>query len=360
VSNPDDIAESGSATDRGPGAPARRLPKILAAGGLAITLMIAGYAAWRGTDSGEPAPVEPEPVAVDMSPPPEDWWTRPLELPGGYVLAGADVPRYFDATTGDRQSKALILNRATGRYIALTDYDAVLAAPRGDLAAVSNSDRPREIGVLDVPTGRVRWVRLPARPMAPPSWSPDGTRLLLTLRDKERGEEHLGVLDARAARLRTFLVGGPTAPESFSCTDSCVFTWMPDGTEVAYPQTDHFAQLSEARRHPRRGLQLFSADTGAPTRLLPVRGDVTGAYAWSPDGRHVVVQGQETPQLVKVATGEVIQDLAVADVYWAGNDRLVRLQGRKAIVSDLSGRIIERHPFPAELHDRYVVALGKP
>jgi hypothetical protein len=80
-------------------------------------------------------------------------------------------------------------------------------------------------------------------------------------------------------------------PVQFQCTDYCQFTWMPDGKEVALQQTDPVAPRSEAEPHPRKGLPLFSVEDGRPTRLLPVKGDVDGPDAWSPDGWYVVVRG---------------------------------------------------------------------
>lgn len=316
------------------------------AGVLVVTLAIGGYLLLRERDTHRPpsAAPTPPPVVVDLSPPPDDWHTRPLELPGGYLLTGA-------TTTGDERGTAVVLDRSTGRYVGFSQYDAVWPAPQGRVAAVfDRAGHRRQTGLLNLATGKVRWIETGPR-YADPAWSPEGTRLLLTI--SPVGETtRIGILDATTGEFRKYPVD-----ESYLCTDHCRFTWMPDGTEVAYQQTDPSLPRSESARHPRRGLQLFSAETGRPTRLLPIRGDVAGPYAWSPDGRHVVIQGPESPELVDATSGEVIRRLPSADLYWAGSDRLVLLEGQRARVVDLTGQTVARQPLPKELRLGYVLSI---
>ncbi|MFG1880851.1 hypothetical protein [Micromonospora sp. NPDC049102] len=124
------------------------------------------------------------------------------------------------------------------------------------------------------------------------------------------------VVVERDGRRRTHRV----SRQRYFCTDQCSFVWTRDGREVALPQTAQGKPRSESIRHPRSGVQLSSADDGRPTRFEPLLGDPAGPWAWSPDGRLVVVQGQQEPLLVEAATGRVVNPLPVADVVWAGDD----------------------------------------
>ena len=60
---------------------------------------------------------------------------------------------------------------------------------------------------------------------------------------------------------------------------------------MAWPLTDEAVTGTELEAHARKGIQMFSPDDGRPTRMLPVRGEASGPFAWSPDGRLVVVTG---------------------------------------------------------------------
>ncbi|GAB3148674.1 hypothetical protein GCM10027290_33740 [Micromonospora sonneratiae] len=278
--------------------------------------------------------------APERTPPGPGWKDAPLELPGGWIVTGA--------TSSDEDSEpvGLVFDRSRGRYLQVDEYDMVWAAPRGNLAAVWDGDRAREIGLLDLGTRAVKWVSTGIR-FGDVQWSPDGSRVLLTLFDKDTGRFSFGILSADGM-FRDYEVDR----QRYLCTDYCAFTWLPDGQEVALPQTDLGAPRSEAEPHLRRGLQLFSADGGQPTRLIPVRGDVAGPAAWSPDGRTVVISGQKRlPLLVEVADGRIVRDLPTADVVWVSDDRLCYLDGPRsnAILIDRNGRELDRQPLPKEL-----------
>ncbi|MBE1486091.1 TolB-like translocation protein [Plantactinospora soyae] len=298
-------------------------------------------AASATTGTAGPAPTAaPEPTIW------RDWESSPVKVPGGWIVTGA-------TTTGTPVSN-WAYDRTRGRYVDTSqDYSSVWTAPQGRLAAVRKTSRPGETGLLDIPTGKVRWIRTTSEILTP-QWSPDGTRLLMTLMEGGTGDFSFGVLTVANSSFRRHAV----RPDRFECTDLCRFTWVPSGKEVALPMTDPAAPRSESAPHLRRGLQLFSAADGTPTRLLPVRGNVSGPSAWSPDGRLMVVAGQETTQLVSVDKGTVMHEMPSADVTWIDEKRLLYLDRKlnpgssidvAAVLVDLKGTEIARTVLPAEL-----------
>ncbi|MGY0006850.1 hypothetical protein [Micromonospora sp. I033] len=147
----------------------------------------------------------------------------------------------------------------------------------------------------------------------------------------------------------------------WSCTDFCDFTWMRGGREVGLTLTARDAPESEPRDLA-KGVQLFSADDGRPTRLVTVPGAPAGPDAWSPDGKLVVVQGQREPLLVETATGRVVNPLPTADVVWVTDDRLLyrRPNGsRDFVLADPAGRELVRQPLPKQLVDLEVTVAPR-
>jgi hypothetical protein len=284
-----------------------------------------------------PPPATPAPSPTLLPTPGPGWATTPLVLPGGWVVTRAQG--------SGGSGTGFLLDRGRGRYFATDRYDGIFPAPSGSLVAVRDDDRPREIGLFDLTSGKTRWYEV-GRALSTPRWSPDGRRLLFTTHRLDHegfivmavdGTTHTHRVDRRA----------------YFCTDLCDFTWMRDAREVALPQTgggDH----DEAVRDRRRGVQLFSADDGRPTRLLPVPGDPAGPSAWSPDGTLVAVLGQQEPLLVETATGRVVNRLPTADVVWVSDDRLLYRRpygSRDFVLADPSGRELVRQPLPKQLVD---------
>lgn len=156
---------------------------------------------------------------------------------------------------------------------------------------------------------------------------------------------------------RTFRVD----EKGYFCTDYCDFTWSRDGTEVVLPQTGGSGH-DESVRDLRRGVQLFSVDDGRPTRFVPVPGDPAGPWAWSPDGKLVVVQGQHDPLLVETDTGRVVRTLPSAEVVWISADRLLYRRpygARDVVLADLTGRELVRQPLPKELVEREITVAPR-
>lgn len=256
-----------------------------------------------------------------------NWADAPVELADGWVVTGAISQSWSAPATGPDPS--IVLDRSAGRYREIPLPAAAYPAPTGAMLAISDDDRPFEIGLLEAGTdAQVRWVHT-GQHILTPQWSPDGRRLLLTVADKESAETRLTIVDADSGTVASWPVDTDRA---FYCTDYCEFTWSPDGREVALSQTDPVGQRSESIRHPRRGIQFFSARDGSATRFVPVRGDVAGPWSWSPDGSQVVVQGQQSAQLVDVATGEVRSELPTSRVYWTSGDRLLYMDSAAGMV----------------------------
>ncbi|NJP30552.1 TolB family protein [Micromonospora thermarum] len=328
----------------------RRRRQLAATGGaLAALVALAVPFVWlRPSDPGPgpaawgPPSAPAESTGSVVPAPTGDWTASPLTLPGDWLLVGTTST---GESTGDPVERGYALDRTGGRYIGSDRYDEVWAAPRGGVAAVVDHDRRTELGLLDLASGEVRWVRTGGRIMTP-HWSPDGRRLALTLMDKDSGDLSLGVLGATGG-WRTF----PVDDQEYLCTDQCFFTWTRDGREVALQQTDPTAPRSESEPHARRGVQFFSPENGRPTRLVPVKGDPAGPWSWSPNGRQVVVKGRQGPQIVEVTTGRVIGPAPDADVAWGADDRLLYRDRRtgEMVLADLDGRELARQALPEAL-----------
>lgn len=264
------------------------------------------------------------------------WADEPLVLPGDWVVTRAQV-------TGGSGS-GFLLDRGRGRYFATDRYDGIFPAPTGSLVAVRNDDRPREIGLFDLASGKTRWYEV-GRALSAPRWSPDGRRLLFTTHQLDHfGFVVLGTDGTKRSH--------PVDTRAFPCSDYCFFVWSRDGRDAVLQQTDPSRPRSEAVRHPRRGVQFFSADTGRPTRFEPLPGDPAGPWSWSPDGKLAVVQGQREPLLVETATGRVVNPLPSADVVWVSDDRLLYRRPHGTgdfVLADTTGRELVRQPLPRQL-----------
>jgi hypothetical protein len=323
--------------------------------GLAVLAAIAVPAlALRG--GGPTEPVRPGPVttAPDRTAPstPEARRTT-ADLFGGWTVLSA----------GRQGGSFQVWNRDRRAYQSIDAGYRVFVAPAGPYV-LSTSDDPHSATILDLRGREPRTFTLPDAYILDPQWSPDGTRLLLTTMPKATGELMFKIIDAGGGRVETFPIG---ANQSRRCTDWCQFTWSRDGLEVILPITDPAAPRSEAEPHLRWGLQLFSATDGRPTRSLPVKGEPWGPFAWSPNGRYVVVRGQMTggnglrrheTQLVEVATGTVVRAFPFEYPYWVTNDRILAGGSGPVLLVDPTGAEIDGYDLPAALVGGQFTELG--
>lgn len=107
-------------------------------------------------------------------------------------------------------------------------------------------------------------------------------------------------------------------------------------------------------------MQLFSPDDGRPTRFLPIKGDPTGPWSWSPDGQRVVVKGPQGPEIVEVATGRVLGPTASAEAAW-GPDNQLLYQDRgtgEMVLIDLDGRELVRQALPGKVGQGLIVLVA--
>ena len=228
-----------------------------------------------------------------------------------------------DSPTG---GSSMVYDRERQRYRRIP-YPAV-PSPTGSEAAVLDEASAR-IGVMDVASGAVRWLSLGKPRLGVPQWSPDGTKLLVTLGDKAKGGFDFTLIDPRSLTVRTNWVSS----EQYDLNRP-LFTWH-DNTHVV-ASVARRTGAGEAGPDLADHLQEFGLD-GKPTRTLPVAGYVDAATNWSPDGRYVFAyQGYTldgTPgrqyQLIDTTSGRVVAVLkgstpGTAPVaWWVGSGQLI-------------------------------------
>ncbi|WP_422772510.1 hypothetical protein ACN28C_05665 [Plantactinospora sp. WMMC1484] len=367
----------------------RRQAVAAAAAAVAVGAIAAPYVWLRPGPEPPPLPIGAVPTAT-ASPAPspnrsDGWRDGPVALPGGALV--------LSVASSVRNEPTWVYDPTRRHFVSIpAEYTGVRAAPHGMVAAVRHSGRPAEVGLYQIRTGDVRWFPTGNKVLAT-EWSSDGGRLLITLLDERTGAYSIGLLTATEGPLQRYQVKA----FPLTCGTACRFSWLPSGKEVTLDGPDPGTTPSTVAGLTLRGLQLFSADDGIPTRTLGVEGEVAGVSAWSPDGSLVVVAGgapglpggAPTPRapvrtdraggdaptragttpparLVHVETGKVLREMPTAQVSWIGRDRLLYLDDKvrpgrlTAILVDTKGTEIERTELPAGLtgDDEIVVAAS--
>ena len=156
-----------------------------------------------------------------------------------------------------------------------------------------------EIWIADLQTGEKRRYTATGTSASSPAFSPDGRWLTFL----SRREEH----SPHTQLWRMSLSGGEAQPLTDHDTAVGGYRWSPGGSRIAFGATDALTEEERKARDEGRDWQVF--DTNFMHRRIWVldveSGDTTVvwddeltaySFAWTPDGKHFVFQGADTPR----------------------------------------------------------------
>ncbi|MFC6083938.1 hypothetical protein [Sphaerisporangium aureirubrum] len=248
----------------------------------------------------------------------------------------------------------------TGTY-EMTDWSNLDVAPGMKYAAVLERDLPaRRVGILDMTTRELRWVAL-EQPATYVSWSPDGSRILVTSFDKDPSIR-TGIRDGgnswsvpRFRRLGFHIVDAasatatfhPVAGEAIGQPESAPFRWNLDGTLVSGPNLTRAMRPTKPEQPDRLYYDLDGRPHDAPERDVNPSSEVD----YSPDGRlYAGVLQQKIPDAVRTLSPEDLEKL-----------RAQGPRGPETFVTDVaSGQVVGRQEMlqlRAWADDGHLVAL---
>ncbi|MEO3811482.1 hypothetical protein ABGB17_21020 [Sphaerisporangium sp. B11E5] len=371
---PHDLADRVLA-GRAPRASRRRPGTMALAAAATAVVVTGGMLVPRMLDTAPPAakdtaPRYPAPTPVDtttpVTPPTE---VTPADLPASLdiradtgnsppkslIAAGRiAVSAYFVSGTektgkgSDRRHDTWYLyNPGTGTYD-LTDWSTLDVAPGLRYAAVLERELPaRRVGILDMATRQVRWIDL-EQPAVYVSWSPDGTKVLVTSFDKDPSirtrirnggdswnrpqVRRLGfaIVDAASGQA-AFHPGAEGAGGPF---DQSAFRWSLDGTLVSESNPAlHDPSLGTSRSPERLYYDLDGRPHAAPERDL----DPGGEAGYSPDGR---LYAGVPPTLTPAPAPTLAPTHSLEDLKKMG---VLQPRGPLTFVTDVSsGRLVGR------------------
>ncbi len=163
-----------------------------------------------------------------------------------------------------------------GKRIAYVTYDVVIA-PQG------YRDKQMAIYTQDVQTGYRERVSIGRGLNAAPAWSPDGSRMALTLSKDGNAEVYIMNLSSRALTRLTYDPAIDTEP-----------TWSPDGQSIAF--------TSDRSGTPQ--IYRVSVNGGTPQRIT-FKGNYNARARFSPDGQKLALLHNGEEGGYKIATYEL-------------------------------------------------------
>ncbi|MEU8655628.1 WD40 repeat domain-containing protein [Actinoplanes philippinensis] len=342
-----------------------------AAGAFALVLLsgVAVPYAWLRqvppTPVVQPTPVEPSPTVTagrSATQLPNFSIKEPYRLPGDAVVTMITIPStvVVDGAETSGPNTYLSLDRDVAGYRKLP-FDRSLAAmsPDSDVLAISPDGERfaaevsrNQIGVLDAEGRRLDTLNVDAysRVGGDPVWSPDGSRLLVPT------EDGFAVYETGTGKLREFQ--DPDIEPR--CSDLCSFSWLPNGREFAVPRED----LSEPRGEdiPDRieSVAVYSADTGARVRIIPMKGVPVGNQAWLPDGGSVLIREEQGIRVVDAVTGVPRgKRMAGPKAIYLSDGRILGYGSSFAQIYAADGTLLEEFRMPAQFAAGMTVEVAR-
>jgi hypothetical protein len=276
--------------------------------------------------------------------------------------AGQMEPLVITAYSGHWEG-SLLLDYATGEYLKLP-YRDVVPSPDGTRAVVLTGDNspadPLRIGVLDVATLEVRWIR-GLYGSGGAAWSPDGQEILITeVGHAGPGEDSpsgFAIVDADTLE-GTFVPHDDIANPEIN-TDGARYLWAPGGHGIALSQSTGADRASEADLT--WGIRFYDRN-GSLLRSLPTTGPVRTEAAFSPDDTRMAIFNPYAGgpiQIVDTGSGAVLRTASVPGlggdawgelVGWADDEHLLvrrasSLAAYRLYVIDLAGQVRQEVPL---------------
>lgn len=153
------------------------------------------------------------------------------------------------------------------------------------------------------------------------AWSPDGTRLMLMIRDKDENasedprpyvidrlqfkRDYVGYLDRRRTHIYTFTPGDTSAVQlTFGDYDQSGAVWSPDGKSIAFVSN----RTEEPDGNSNTDIWIVSADKNEKEGgLIQVTTNIGSdtSPAWSPDGKYITYITSTQPEKIWYATNHL-------------------------------------------------------
>jgi Tol biopolymer transport system component len=217
---------------------------------------------------------------------------------------------------------------------------------------------PARAGVMEVSTGRVRWID---GYNGAGAWSPDGRRILLTggpagLSQQASTEpRNNGFVLLDTADLRPTFYPIPDVPNGFGARG----VWTPDGQAIAITICACANGAVHNGPWPVTGIRLYDL-RGHQLRTLPATAGLWSEAAFSPDGTAMVLTPENayphlSVQIADARTGAGRQSLRLPDgefTGWYDADHLIVRSGPERgsttsvlLIVDLRGHVVRTVPL---------------